>query len=148
MAYKKTIVKKPTTKKTTKTTRTTKKTTTKKSTTKRTTTKSKYTKSYKPISSVLSNIDSDLTAYLDIDEHKEDILKQIKENNLENYKYIIPNEKMKKGEVNYPRINKLVVVINNKEYKVNNLEQYVNEFGVAMNPDDCTEFKYSIIEIK
>lgn len=143
---KKTTTKKVTTKKTT-----TKKPTIKKSTTKKTTTKKVTTKrsksSTKSTKSILSNINFDVTAYLDIDEHKEEILKQIKENNLENYKYIIPNEKMKKGEVNYSGINKSVVVINNKKYKVNNSEQYVNEFGVAMNPSDCAEFKYSIIEI-
>lgn len=153
---KKTTTKKPTTKKSTvkKTTTkksTAKKTTTRKTSTKRTTTKRVTTRraksTTKSTKSILSNIDFDVTAYLDIDEHKEEILKQIKENNLENYKYIIPNEKMKKGEVNYPGINKSVVVINNKEYKVNNSEQYVNEFGVAMNPDDCAEIKYSIMEI-
>ena len=144
---KKTTTKKVTTKKTTTKKPTIKKSTTKKTTTKRVTTK-RTKSSTKSTKSILSNIDFDVTAYLDIDEHKEEILKQIKENNLENYKYIIPNEKMKIGEVNYPGINKSVVVINNKEYKVNNSEQYVNEFGIAMNPNDCAEFKYSIIEIK
>lgn len=144
---KKSTVKKTTTKKSTAKKITTRKTLTKRTTTKRVTTR-KTKSTTKSTKSILSNIDFDVTAYLDIGEHKEEILKQIKENNVENYKYIIPNEKMKKGEVNYPGINKSVVVINNKEYRVNNSEQYVNEFGVTMNPDDCAEFKYSIIEIK
>ena len=144
---KKTTTKKVTTKKTTTKKPTIKKSIAKKTTTKRVTTR--RTKSTtKSTKSILSNIDFDVTAYLDIDEHKEEILKQIKENNLENYKYIIPNEKIKKGEINYPRCSKSKIVIENKEYIVNNSEQYVNEFGIAMNPSDCAEFKYSIIEIK
>ena len=90
----------------------------------------------------------DTYAYHDIDANKQYILNSIKYWHVENYKYIIPNSNVKSGEVNYPGFDKPKIFINGKEYKINNSEQFVNEFGIAMNPDDCNEFKYSICEVK
>lgn len=90
----------------------------------------------------------DTFAYHDIDANKEVILGQIKYWHVENFKYIIPSNNIKKGEVNYPGFDKPKIFINGKEYKINNSEQFVNEFGIAMNPEDCNEFKYSICEVK
>lgn len=87
-------------------------------------------------------------AFHDIDDHKDEILGQVHYWHLENYKYIIPNNNLKQGEVNYPGFDKDKIFVNGKEYKINNKEQYVNEFGIAMNPIDCNEFKYSIVEVK
>lgn len=104
----------------------------------------KYKKPYKPS----YNSGSSTFAYHDIDANKEAILGQIKYWHVENFKYIIPSNNVKKGEVNYPGFDKPKIFINGKEYKINNSEQFVNEFGIAMNPDDCNEFKYSICEVK
>lgn len=106
--------------------------------------KKTYKKPYKPT----YNSGPDTFAYHDIDANKEQILSQVKYWHLENYRYIIPNNNIKPGEVNYPGFDKTKIFINGKEFKVNNSEQFVNEFGIAMNPQDCNEFKYSIAEVK
>ena len=106
--------------------------------------KKTYKKSYKPSYSS----GPDTYAYHDIDEHQEQIKGQIAYWHLENYRYIIPNPKVNPGEVNIINYDKPKIFINGKEFIVNNSEQYVNEFGIAMNPDDCQEFKYSIAEVK
>ena len=106
--------------------------------------KKAYKKPYKPS----YNSGPSTFAYHDIDANKDQILGQIAYWHVENFKYIIPNSNVKSGEVNYPGFNKPKIFINGKEYKINNTEQYVNEFGIAMNPDDCNEFKYSIAEVK
>ena len=86
-------------------------------------------------------------AYHDIDEHKNQILSQIKYWHVENMKYVIPNINIKPGEVNFPFCDKIKIIIANREFVVNNTENYVNEFGIAMNPIDCQEFKYDIMEV-
>ena len=83
----------------------------------------------------------------DIDANKEAILGQVKYWHLENYRYIIPNNNVKPGEINIMNYNKPKIFINGKEFKVNNSEQFVNEFGIAMNPIDCQEFKYSSVSV-
>ena len=40
------------------------------------------------------------------------------------------------------------VKIYDTEYIVNNAEQFVNEFGVAMNPNDCNNFKYDTVKVE
>lgn len=101
-------------------------------------------KSYKPT----YNKGPETYAYHDIDANKDQILSQVKYWHVENFRYIIPNANVKHGEVNIINYNKPKIFINGKEFIVNNSEQYVNEFGIAMNPDDCQEFKYSIAEVK
>lgn len=87
-------------------------------------------------------------AYHDIDMHKDEIIGQMKYWHVENMKYVIPNNNVKHGEINIPNYKNKKIFILDKEFTVNNTENYVNEFGIAMNPDDCNDFKYSIVEVK
>lgn len=90
-------------------------------------------------------------AYHDIDEHKYEILGQIAYWYVEDYRYVIPNNNVKPGEVNIvmPDVyNGNTIKIYDTEYIVNNTEQFVNEFGVAMNPNDCNNFKYDTVKVE
>lgn len=87
-------------------------------------------------------------AHHDIDMHKDEIIGQMKYWHVENMKYVIPNNNVKRGEINILNYKNKKIFILDKEFTVNNTENYVNEFGIAMNPDDCNDFKYSIVEVK
>ena len=90
-------------------------------------------------------------AFHDIDEHKYEILGQIAYWHVEDYRYVIPNNNIKPGEINIvmPDVcNGNTIKIYNTEYIVNNMEQFVNEFGVAMNPNDCNNFKYNTVKVE
>ena len=90
-------------------------------------------------------------AFHDIDEHKYEILGQIAYWHVEDYRYVIPNNNVKPGEVNIimPDVcNGNTIKIYDTEYIVNNAEQFVNEFGVAMNPNDCNNFKYDTVKVE
>lgn len=93
----------------------------------------------------------DTYAYHDIDEHKYEILGQIAYWHVEDYRYVIPNNNVKPGEINIvmPDVcNGNTIKIYDTEYIVNNTEQFVNEFGVAMNPNDCNNFKYDTVKVE
>ena len=93
----------------------------------------------------------DTYAYHDIDEHKYEILGQIAYWHVEDYRYVIPNNNVKPGEINIvmPDVyNGNTIKIHDTEYIVNNTEQFVNEFGVAMNPNDCNNFKYDTVKVE
>ena len=109
--------------------------------------KKAYKKPYKPT----YNSGPSTFAYHDIDANKEQILGQIAYWHVEDYRYVIPNNNVKPGEINIvmPDVyNGNAIKIYNTEYIVNNTEQFVNEFGVAMNPNDCNKFKYDIVKVE
>ena len=111
--------------------------------------KYKKTKRYLPKKS--NNSEPWYYAYHDIDANKEQILGQIAYWHVEDYRYVIPNNNVKPGEINIvmPDVyNGNAIKIYNTEYIVNNTEQFVNEFGVAMNPNDCNKFKYDIVKVE
>ena len=88
-------------------------------------------------------------AYHDIDEHKNQILSQIKYWHMENYRYVILNDNLKDSEVNLPGYKDgSKIFVNDTGFIVNNKESTVNEFGIAMNNKMCKNIKYDIVEVK
>ena len=82
-----------------------------------------------------------------IDTPEEEIRSNIRHNNLRDYKYVIPNNNVKRGTVNapgYPDGRRLMIFTNNNvtyfgglTIEIDNKENYVNDFAIALNPQDC-----------
>ena len=114
-----------------------------------------YKKRYTPYQAYKESVK--YYAYHDIDMHKDEILQNREKAGISNMKYVIPSKEIGKNEIsvtgfkNGSKVNIKDINGNNLTLVVNNKENIVNEFGVAINPlsykDNEHNFNYDIVEV-
>ena len=101
-------------------------------------------------------------AYHDIFEHKDEIIHEQRVNDLRMFKYVISNESIKIGRVNapgYPDGSRISIYkvpgcgsIDGVSMIVDNSENVVNEFAIAMHPQDVKlcgyDWSYDIVQVE
>lgn len=114
-----------------------------------------YTKYRKPYNNYYNKQETEYNyVYHDIEMHIDEIERNIIYAGLQNYKFIMSCKDIKKGFVNAPGYEDgedLKIFITNGdnpikilELTIDNSEELVSEFGIAVNPEDIKESGYDL----
>lgn len=101
-------------------------------------------------------------AFHDIDMHKDEIDYNIRHNQLGNYKFVMSNPSVKIGRVNapgYPDGKRLRIYkvpgcgpIDGVTMIIDNSENFVNEYGICLNPEDVKtcgyDWSYDTVQVE